>query len=93
MCDENKPETLSPGVQVEFLLTPKGEVDGLGGADSFLLGYCCPQRHGKLTCLTHGDQEKAAMRASQVVLVVKNLPATAGDVRDVHFNPGSRRYP
>ena len=37
MCDENKPETLSPGVQVEFLLSPKGEVDGLGGADSFLI--------------------------------------------------------
>ena len=36
-------ETLSPGVQVDFLLSPQGEVDGLGGADSFHLGYCCPQ--------------------------------------------------
>ena len=28
-------------------------------------------------------------RASQVVLVVKNLPANAGDVRDVSLIPGS----
>ena len=42
-------------------------------------------------CRLH--QERAAMRASQVALVVKNLPATAGDVRDVHSNPGSGRYP
>ena len=33
------------------------------------------------------------MWASQVALVVKNLPATAGDVRDVRSNPGSGRYP
>ena len=43
MCDENKAETLSPGVQVDFLLSLQGEVDSLGGADSFLVGYCCPQ--------------------------------------------------
>ena len=31
--------------------------------------------------------------AFQVVLVVKNLPANAGDVRDVGSIPGSGRYP
>ena len=31
--------------------------------------------------------------ASQVVLVVKNLPATAGDRRDVGLTPGLRRSP
>ena len=31
--------------------------------------------------------------ASQVVLVVKNLPANAGDVRDVGLIPGSERSP
>ena len=32
-------------------------------------------------------------RASQVVLVVKNLPASAGDIRDVDSIPGSERSP
>ena len=31
--------------------------------------------------------------ASQVVLVVKNLPANAGDLRDTGLIPGSRRSP
>ena len=31
--------------------------------------------------------------ASQVALVVKNLPANAGDVRDAGSIPGSRRFP
>ena len=31
-------------------------------------------------------------RAFQVVLVVKNLPANAGDVRDTGTIPGSGRY-
>ena len=33
------------------------------------------------------------MRASQVPLVVKNLPANAGDERDMGLNPGSGRSP
>ena len=37
----------------------------------------------------HKDQD----RASQVVLVVKNLPTNAGDVRDVGSVPGSGRFP
>ena len=32
-------------------------------------------------------------RASQVVLVVKNLPANAGDIRDVSSIPASGRSP
>ena len=31
--------------------------------------------------------------ASQVVLMVKNLPANAGDIRNVGFIPGSGRSP
>ena len=31
--------------------------------------------------------------AFQLVLVVKNLPANAGDIRDRHWNPGSGRSP
>ena len=33
------------------------------------------------------------LRASQVALVVKNLPANAGDIRDVHLIPGLGRSP
>ena len=32
-------------------------------------------------------------RAFQVVLVVKNLPANAGDIRDMDSTPGSGRFP
>ena len=32
-------------------------------------------------------------RASQVALVVKNLPANAGDIRDVGLIPGPGRSP
>ena len=37
-------------------------------------------------------QAHANTRASQVMLVVKNLPANAGDIRDVTLIPGSGRY-
>ena len=33
------------------------------------------------------------MRASQMVLVVKNLPPRAGDIRDTGSIPGSGKYP
>ena len=33
------------------------------------------------------------MRASQVALVVKKLPANAGDTRDMGLIPGLGRYP
>ena len=41
----------------------------------------------KLTLATDG------VRASQAVLVVKNLPAIAGDIRDTDSMPGSGRSP
>ena len=34
-----------------------------------------------------------SIRATQVVLVVKNLPANAGDIRDEGSLPGSGRSP
>ena len=36
---------------------------------------------------------QTAYWASQVVLVVKNLSANSGDLRDVGSIPGSRRFP
>ena len=33
------------------------------------------------------------LRASQVVLVVKHLPASVGQIRDVGWIPGSGRFP
>ena len=40
-----------------------------------------------------GYSKKSLTQASQVVLVVKNLPANAGDVRDVGLIPGWGRSP
>ena len=45
-----------------------------------------------LQCPPPGDLQESK-RASQVVLVVKNLPANAGDVRDVGLIPGLGRSP
>ena len=38
-------------------------------------------------------QHLLLVRASQVMLVVKNLPANAGDMKDSGLIPGTRRYP
>ena len=38
-------------------------------------------------------QQLPTLWTSQVALVVKNLPATAGDIRDVGLIPGSGRSP
>ena len=43
--------------------------------------------------LKHGKGGKEKRRASQVALVVKNLPANAGDIRDSGLIPGSGRFP
>ena len=43
--------------------------------------------------LSHLDHHRALSGASQVALVVKNLPAKAGDIRDVGLFPGSGRSP
>ena len=37
------------------------------------------------------ESKLLALGASQVVLVVKNLPVNAGDIRDVDWIPGSGR--
>ena len=41
----------------------------------------------------HGGCLGAVGRASQVAPVVKNLPASAGDIRDAGLTPGSGRSP
>ena len=43
-----------------------------------------------IACISQGSLEKWA---SQVVLVVKNLPVRAGDVRDMGSIPGVRKIP
>ena len=45
----------------------------------------------KIICLTHNN--KYWLIASQVALVVKNLPASVGDIRDAVSIPGSGRCP
>ena len=42
---------------------------------------------------THLDKINEYYGASQVTLVVKNLPANAGDLRDNEFNPWVGRSP
>ena len=39
------------------------------------------------------DHSYGIIAASQVVLVVKNMPANAGDIRDIVLIPGSGRAP
>ena len=41
----------------------------------------------------HGKQKLGILKKSVVVLVVKNLPAYAGDIRDKGLIPGSGRFP
>ena len=48
--------------------------------------YICMYTHRYICSYTYE-------RASQVVLVVKNPPANAGDVKDAGLIPGSRRSP
>ena len=47
--------------------------------------------HGEEASPTHASYKPE--RASQVVLVVKNLPANAGDMRDLGSIPELGRYP
>ena len=46
---------------------------------------------GPVCCF--GALDESNFRASQVVLVVKNLPANAGDIRDMSLIPGLGRSP
>ena len=50
--------------------------------------------HLNILILNNVSYEKYLTReASQVVLVVKNPPASAGDIRDMGSIPGSGRFP
>ena len=57
-----------------------------------LVGYS-PQGHRVKTRLTKHSTAQTYKWASRVVLVVKNSPANAGDVRDVGSVPGLGRSP
>ena len=46
-----------------------------------------------LLIVPHFPGTQTSFQASQVVLVVKNPPANAGDIRDMGFIPGSGRSP
>ena len=49
--------------------------------------------YGLMSALLGPVKEGVIFRASQVVLVVKNSPASVGDVRDKGLIPGSGRSP
>ena len=49
------------------------------------------KRLGARIAYLRGDPRKRG--GSQVALVVKNLPANAGDIRDARLIPGSGRFP
>ena len=44
-------------------------------------------------CFCFGPQGMWDLRASQVTLVVKNTPASTGDMRDAGSTPGFGRFP
>ena len=54
-----------------------------------------PLRQGNVTDAARQEREggEGYREATQVVLVVKNPPANAGDIRDTVFIPGLGRYP
>ena len=56
-----------------------------------LLGKCEVEKRGETDDLI--GKSVAYRRAFQVALVVKNLPANAGDIRDTGLILRSRRYP
>ena len=58
--------------------------------DRSLVGYI--QSMGSPS-IRHDGETNTTLRASQVALVVKNLPASAGDVRDTGLFPGLGRSP
>ena len=59
--------------------------------DHFLVCVCVCS-HSERQCDAGKDDHKS-VRASQVVLVVNNLPANKGDIRDVSLIPGLGRSP
>ena len=53
--------------------------------------FCRQQRFSLITSTIRADCKDVC--ASHVVLVVKNLPATAEDLRDTDLIPGLERFP
>ena len=76
-------------LQYSSLENPQGQ--------SSLMGYSprgCRESDTELVTHTHTDtQTYIIYMASQVMLVVKNLPANARDLRDTRSIPGSGRSP
>ena len=61
-----------------------------------MLLKCCTHYASKFAKLSHGHRTGKGQfyyQASQVVLVVKNLPANAGDVRAAVLIPGLGKIP
>ena len=59
--------------------------------DQVTEAVCCRKQETHLTWALLSN--KVIIGASQVALVVKNLPANAGDIRDVGSVPGLGRFP
>ena len=75
-----------------------GWTEALFYGPSWILIHFAYNAHGRYILLEGGitlffNRASDSLWASQVVLVGKNLPANAGDVRDVDLIPGSGRSP
>ena len=77
-----------------------GKLPSGDGLYSFLQRVRNPQPRTMSSLLIGGQQEKLPLtrcvfdfRASQVVLLIKNLPANAGDTKRNRFDPGVRKIP
>ena len=71
----------------EFEQTP-GDYEGQRS-----LACCSPQGHKEWNTAEWLNNNNSDERASQVVLVLKNTDANAGDIRDSDSIPGLGRYP
>ena len=70
-----------------------GRVQHKGKADFKHIFYCISLPIILLIVLIYFVDKLIYLRASQVALMVKNLPANAGDVRDTGLIPGLGRSP
>ena len=68
-----------------------GSVQRKGKADFVHIFYCTTLPIILLIVLIYFVDKLIYLRASQVALVVKNLPANARDIRDADWIPGSGR--
>ena len=75
-----------------------GWTEALFYGPSWVLIHFAYNAHGRYMLLECGitmffNRASDSLWASQVMLVVKNMPANVGDERDVDFIPGSGRSP